>query len=281
MDPGHYTSRNSPAVISMLVFYLLCSGCDTPAGNMPDRGICAHRGAMDTHPENTLAAFREALCLGAHMIEIDVRLTKDGHLVILHDETVDRTTSGEGKISELTMDEVKDLDAGRWKSDLFAGERIPELNEVLAIMPDNIWLNIHLKGGRKLGEMVARVIVDENLVHQAFLACGSDAASGAKEISRDILICNMERQGDRTAYIDETIRRDCEFIQLLSRRTDRSIEPDITTLKQHHIRINYCCTDDTGDVNILFSQGVDFILTDKLSEMLEAAASAGIKPAQY
>jgi glycerophosphoryl diester phosphodiesterase len=252
-----------------------------PSGDMPDRGICAHRGAMDTHPENTLAAFREAVRLGAHMIELDVRLTKDGHLVILHDETVDRTTDGKGKISEMILDEVKDLDAGSWRSDAFAGERIPTLSEVLAIMPVNIWLNIHLKGGRNLGEKVARVIVDENRLHQAFLACGSDAEGGAKGISLDILICNMERQGDRSAYIDETIRRDSEFIQLLSRRTDQSIDSDIAALKQHHIRINYCCTDTPEDVNTLFSQGVDFILTDNLAEMLELAVSAGIKPARY
>jgi glycerophosphoryl diester phosphodiesterase len=159
---------------------------------------------MDTHPENTLAAFREALRLGVHMIELDVRLTRDGHLVILHDETVDRTTDGQGKISEMTLDEATDLDAGSWKSDAFAGERIPRLQEALAIMPDHIWLNIHLKGGRILGEKVARVIVEENRLHQAFLACGTDAASGAKGISRDILICNMERQGDRNRAVSSS-----------------------------------------------------------------------------
>jgi glycerophosphoryl diester phosphodiesterase len=208
-------------------------------------------------------------------------MTKDAHLVILHDETVDRTTDGEGKISEMTLDEAKDLDAGSWKSDAFAGERIPTLQEALAHMPDHIWLNLHLKGGRILGERVARVIVDENRMHQAFLACGSDAASAAKEIDPDILICNMERQGDRKAYIDETIRTGSEFIQLLSRRTDQPIDSDIAELKQHHIRINYCCTVDPDEANILFAQGVDFILTDKPAEMLEKAAPAGIQPAQY
>jgi glycerophosphoryl diester phosphodiesterase len=236
---------------------------------------------MDTHPENTLAAFREAVRLGAHMVELDVRLTKDGHLVILHDETLDRTTNGEGKISEMTLEEVKDLDAGSWKSANFTGERVPELSEVLEIMPDHIWLNIHLKGGRRLGEKVARVIVDENRIHQAFLACESAAASGAKEVSQDILICNMERQGDRTAYIDETIRQGSEFIQLLGRRTDQYRQSDMARLQELDIRVNYCCTDIPADVNLLFSRGVDFILTDKLAEMLETAASAGINPAKY
>jgi glycerophosphoryl diester phosphodiesterase len=268
-------------VLAKALLCIVCISCTTPEPDMPARGICAHRGAMDTHPENTLAAFHEAVRLGAHMIEIDVRMTKDGHLVILHDETVDRTTNGKGRISTLTIDEVKHLDAGNWKSEEFAGEKIPTLGEALAVMPQNIWLNIHLKGGMKLGEMVARVIVDENRVHQAFLACGSEAADGAKEISHDVMICNMERQGDRNEYIDETIRQGSEFIQLLGRRTNQYIESEIVTLKQHQIRINYCCTDAPPDVKTLFNHGVDFILTDRLSEMLEAAESAGIKPVQY
>jgi len=268
-------------LLAIVLPSIACTTCKTIAIDMPERGICAHRGAMDTHPENTLAAFRQALRLGAHMIELDVRMTKDNHLVILHDETVDRTTNGKGKISELTIIEVKRLDAGSWKSEEFAGENIPTLKEALAVMPQNIWLNIHIKGGKESGGMVARVIVDENRVHQAFLACGSDAAKGAKEVSRDMMICNMERQGDRNEYIDETIRQGSEFIQLLGRRTDRYIESEIATLKQHNIRINYCCTDAPEEVISLFDNGVDFILTDKLSEILEVADSLGIKPVHY
>jgi len=79
---------------------------------LPGRGICAHRGAKDTHPENTLAAFREAIRLGAHMIELDASPSKDGELIVMHDLTVDRTTDGSGKISELTLAELKSLDAG-------------------------------------------------------------------------------------------------------------------------------------------------------------------------
>ncbi len=247
-------------------------------GMMPERGICAHRGAMDTHPENTLAAFNEAVRLGAHMIELDVRITKDGHLVIMHDETVDRTTNGKGPVSELSIDEVKRLDAGSWKSEKFTGETVPTFKEALAVMPENIWLNVHMKGGTRIGEKVARVIVDENREHQAFLACGSEAARGAKKISQELMICNMERLEDRNEYIKETIRQKSQFIQLLENRTGQHLDREIATLKQHHIRINYCCTDDEEEVKSLFDSGIDFILTDQLSEMLEVAASLGIEP---
>ena len=277
----YFNLKSSLNILTIVLLFIACTACKTSYGDMPDRGICAHRGAMDTHPENTLAAFREAVRLGAHMIEFDVRMTKDGHLVILHDETVDRTTNGKGKISELTIDEVKHLDAGSWKSEEFADERIPSLKETLAVMPENIWLNVHIKGGKKLGEKVARVIVDENRVHQAFLACGSDAANGAKEISQDIMICNMERQDDRNEYMNETIRQRSQFIQLLGKRTNHNTETEIATLKQHDIRINYCCTDSSDEVKTLFNSGIDFILTNKLSEMLREAESVGIKPLHY
>ena len=89
---------------------------------LPKRGLCAHRGAMDTHPENTLSAFREAIRSGAHMIEFDVRLTADGVPVIIHDPSVDRTTDGEGEVGGLTCAEIKELDAGKWKGPEFEGE---------------------------------------------------------------------------------------------------------------------------------------------------------------
>ena len=181
---------------------------------MPNRGLCAHRGAMVTHPENTLTAFREAIRIGAHEIEFDVCHTKDDQLVIIHDPTVDRISNGTGKIAELTLEEIQRMDAGSWKDPQFKGERIPTLSETLSIMPENIWLNIHLKGGRELGEKLARVIAGENRLHQAFLACEIEAAEGAKAAVPDILICNMERQGDSWKYIDLTIKTKADFIQI-------------------------------------------------------------------
>ncbi len=80
--------------------------------DLPIRGICAYRGASNTYPENTRASFREAIRLGAHMIEMDVCFTKDRQLALMHDVTVDRTTNGSGTVSELTLEEIKRLDAG-------------------------------------------------------------------------------------------------------------------------------------------------------------------------
>ena len=248
---------------------------------IPERGICAHRGAMDSHPENTIAAFEEAIRLGAHMIEFDVRMTKDKQLVIIHDNTVDRTTDGTGLVTDLTFDEIKLLDAGSWKSNKFAKERVPTFKEALAVMPQNIWLNIHLKGDEELGYATAKVLLSEGRIHQGVIACGSDAARGVKKVNSDIMICNMERQGSRDEYVDETIQGEYQFIQLLKKRNDTNLQNDINRLKYNQIKINYYFGDTAEEVKELFEMGVDFVLTNRLSEMLDVAESIGIKHQNY
>lgn len=108
--------------------------------------IFAHRGSSGTHPENTITAFKEAVRLGVDGIELDIQLTKDGELVVIHDYTLDRTTDGTGKILDYTVEELKAFDAGSKFSPEFAGETIPTFREVLALLQDtNIELNIEIK----------------------------------------------------------------------------------------------------------------------------------------
>jgi|GEM_PF-2337151 len=95
--------------------------------------IIAHRGAMTHAPENTLASQRLAYELGVDIVEIDVRLSKDGVPVIIHDHTLERTTSGTGLVTALTLQQLKQLDAGAWFGPQFAGERIPTLAEMLEV----------------------------------------------------------------------------------------------------------------------------------------------------
>jgi len=241
---------------------------------MPTRGICAHRGVSDSHPENTIAAFREAIRLGAHMIELDVALSSDGKLVLMHDHTVDRTTNGSGRVEELTLAELKKLDAGFWKGSRFKGEQIPTLKEAIDIMPYNIWLNIHLKGGVDLAEKTTRLIASENRLHQAFLACSASAATAARRVESHIKICNMDRQANNLKYVNETIQFRCEFIQLLG---GNSVDPMHTRrLREHKIMVNYCCANDPKKVERLFEDGVEFPLVDRVREMLEVADKKGI-----
>jgi len=107
--------------------------------------VIAHRGASAYHPENTMAAFRAAVEMQAEMIELDITLSKDGILVAIHDETLDRTTNGSGYVSDFTVEELKALDAGSWFDEDHRGEPIPTLEEVLQFAQDKIALNIEIK----------------------------------------------------------------------------------------------------------------------------------------
>ena len=100
--------------------------------------VIGHRGAAGLEPENTLRSVRRAIELGVDRVEIDVRVSRDGRLVIMHDETVDRTTNGHGYVSELTFDELRSLDAGM-------GEKIPTLEEILRFTMGKAKLEIELK----------------------------------------------------------------------------------------------------------------------------------------
>jgi glycerophosphoryl diester phosphodiesterase len=122
--------------------------------------IIAHRGASGYAPENTLAAIDLAMSSDAQMIEIDVHLSKDGHVIVIHDETVDRTTNGSGKVNEMTLDELQQLDAGSWFSDEFAGERLPTLQEVMSLIDGDKKLLIEIKSGIKTHQEIDRKVAE-------------------------------------------------------------------------------------------------------------------------
>lgn len=109
--------------------------------------VAAHRGWSQKYPENTMLSFRKALELGVDQLETDVRITRDNQLVLIHDAVVDRTTNGTGKVADMTLAQLRELDAGSWKDPAFAGEKIPTFIELMELVKDHptITLDIELK----------------------------------------------------------------------------------------------------------------------------------------
>ena len=105
----------------------------------------AHRGASGAYPENTRIAFEKAIGAGADMIELDCQLTKDGHVVIFHDEKLKRTAGARGALSDQTLDQLKKLDIGKWRGKAFKGERILTLEEALETVGGAVDLCLELK----------------------------------------------------------------------------------------------------------------------------------------
>ncbi len=121
--------------------------------------VIAHRGASGSAPENTLAAIDKALAMGVDMVEIDVHLSQDGQVIVMHDHTLDRTTSGSGKISMTSSAEIEELEAGSWFDSSFAGEKVPTLDEVLQKVDGQAQLLIEVKKGEKFYDGIERTIL--------------------------------------------------------------------------------------------------------------------------
>ena len=112
--------------------------------SLPQPIIFAHRGASVQAPENTLAAFELAIAQNADAIELDVKLSADGRAVVIHDTTVDRTTGSKGRVKDLSLAELRSLDAGTFFSEKYSGERIPTLEEVFESVGKRIFINVEL-----------------------------------------------------------------------------------------------------------------------------------------
>lgn len=122
------------------------------------RGIIGHRGSRLVAPENTISSFEAAVSQGADAVELDVLETKDLETMVLHDDTLDRTTNGTGSLSEKSYDEVKNLDAGSWFSKEFEQERLPKLQDVVTWSRNKTRLDIEVKPSAATPEFAGRLL---------------------------------------------------------------------------------------------------------------------------
>jgi glycerophosphoryl diester phosphodiesterase len=153
----------------------------------------AHRGASEQAPENTMAAFQLAAAMGADMIELDVHLTADDQVVVMHDDTVNRTTNGEGAIAMLNWSEIQPLDAGSWKDPNFAGAAVVRLDDVLAWCPKEVFLNIEVKGtpqtkGRLVGIVVQKILDASALPGTMISSFDHELLARARDLHPDITL---------------------------------------------------------------------------------------------
>ncbi len=136
--------------------------------------VFGHRGASAYAPMNTIPAFELAAEQGADAIELDVHLTKDGEIVIVHDFTIDHTTNSEGVVTEKTLAELKLLDAGSWFDNKFAGVRLPTLGEVFEAVGDKLYINVEIKtlsqDGDGTEEAVATCIKKHNMAERVIVS---------------------------------------------------------------------------------------------------------------
>ncbi len=159
-------NRLSRFILALLGIFV--AHANSNAAEPPQPLIVAHRGLLRYAPENTLANFRACLELRLGF-EFDVERTKDGHLVCIHDGTVDRTTNGTGKVSEMTLAQIRELDAGSWFDLKFTGEKVPTVEKVLKLIAEyrqhDVLIAVDLKA-EKVGQDVVRLAEKHKVLHR-------------------------------------------------------------------------------------------------------------------
>lgn len=228
--------------------------------------IIGHRGAMGHAPENTLASIRRAALFGLRWVEFDVALTRDNEPVLLHDETVNRTTDGKGRLAAMTLAELQTLDAGSWKSEEFAGERVPTLTEAFAVLRElGLGANLEIKptAGRdaETGAVVARMVANawpESLPRPllssfkpAALAAVRDATP---QLARGYLLKRLTRGWQKDAAT-----LGCVSVHCSQRTLNRQGAAEVRQAGYH--LLSYTVNDEAR-ARLLFDWGVEAVFTD-------------------
>lgn len=236
---------------------------------MAETKACAHRGDSEQFPENTIPAIASAVKKGAPQIEFDVKHSRDRQLVILHDRTLQRTSNGSGDVAALALQDLLRLDFGAWFAPRFAGTRIPVLREVVAAVPSNVLMNVHMDASDlSVAVAAAQQIAKMGRMGNALFAATVEQAAEIRKEFPKARICNMSRQGGNLeAYVESTIATRAEFIQIRDAaggRIPEGLAKTIARLHANGVKVNYFGANDEAKIRALAAAGVDYILTDKL-----------------
>jgi len=223
--------------------------------------VIAHRGFSSKYPENTIIAFKKATEIGVDEIEFDVKLTKDGYCVIIHDETLERTTNGKGKINEVTLREIRKLDAGDWFSPDYKGIKIPTLEEAIENIPEKVELNIHAQAHPLVTQKIVSTLLNYGRIKTCYIAIDPGEIPLAREICPQVRLCNMRYQTNPEKYIEETKKWECERLQFFAPAYKITREL-IEKAHSYGIFVNVFYADTEEEMRKLIEYRVDGILTN-------------------
>ncbi len=246
--------------------------------------VIAHRGGAGLWPENTLYAFRQAVALGVDVLEMDVQITKDGQIVVLHDSTVDRTTNGTGAVGDLTLAELRRLDAGyMWTADngrsfpfRGCGLTIPTLAEVFAALPKTL-MNIEIKpSGPSVAASLTQLIGDHGMAERVLVAsfdvgilrefrrlCPEAATAAAEAEVRTLYTLGLLRLG-------RTYCPPAKAVQVPEHHGSRRVVTPrfIATVRERNMEVHVWTVNQIDDMRRMVERGVDGIVTDYPDRLL-------------
>lgn len=234
--------------------------------------IFAHRGAKAVAPENTLPAFQRALAMGVAGIELDIHCSKDGKLMVIHDEALERTTNGSGKVGAYTAVELAKLDAGSHFSPAFAGVGVPTLDEVFDLVGNHCRVNVEIKsddpnGGNQAEPLIA-LIAARNLYDQVIVSSFNPPSlikmrALAPQIQLGLLYYLPLPAFLRQAWFTPIIQPEALHPY------HRLINTDLMTwARERNCAVNTWTVNDVAEARRLAELGVDVIMSDVPDEIM-------------
>jgi len=241
--------------------------------------IFAHRGASAHAPENTLAAFELALAQQADAVELDVKLSADGHVIVIHDSTVDRTTNGHGKVEDMTLADLKALDAGSFRGREFTGEKIPTLEDVFEAVGERIFINIELKNHKAKGEDLVELVCMLVKKHQMqkrvmFSSFFPDALSKAHSYLPSVPRGLLALDGFLGVWARSFGFNFGRYDALHPNLQDFT-QQEVTRVHRLKRRVHVYTVNNDEDMRRLFKWGVDGIFTDDPQLAVKVRSGAG------
>lgn len=234
--------------------------------------VIAHRGYSGEAPENTLAAFKKAIEAGCDMLEFDIHFSKDRQIVVIHDETLERTVNAQGRVSDHTLADLKKFDAGFWFSPDFKGERIPTLQEVLNLAKGKILVNIEIKSPShgyysvtELAEQALKEVKKAEMLKEVIFSSFNPAALEK--------ILEIEPR----AYVAILFHRDWNFVQEITRgksfevlnlRKDFLTPEKIARIKGLGFMVNVYTVNEEAELRKFVEWGVNGIITNYPGRLL-------------
>ena len=224
----------------------------------------AHRGASAYYPENTMLSFEKAIEMGCTGIETDVQLTKDGVLVLIHDELVDRTTDGEGFVKDYPYNDLNKLDAGCWKGKEFTGVKIPTVEELLLLTKDkNIIINFEIKNGIVMYEGIEQKLID--LIHKhkmeskvTFSSFNHYSMAKCRKLTKEISTGLLYMEGLYKPYnYAKTVGANA-----IHPHFNALNEEVIKKTQKHKVKINVFTINDKKQMKFFLDMKVDGIITN-------------------
>jgi glycerophosphoryl diester phosphodiesterase len=247
---------------------------------LPVRGICAHQGDCQFFPGNTAEALESAARKGAAMVEFDVQRCKTGEFVLMHDATIDRLTTGTGRICDHTLEELKSYTYRRFPEKAC---RIATLDEALDVLPnDGILINVHCYAGSGNMEAIVRKLKERGRLHQAFVTARLNDIDLARKAAPEVAANNIERPGPRNRdwtpqenakFVSDAIAHRCQYLQL-SRPWPRQYSD---AAHAGGVKVILFHSDKPSELkDLMVERGIDFVMTNRLTPMLEAFKALGL-----